>query len=297
MKRMKFKLIGKICFSGLLALAFIGAGCQQVRSDKEDLLAVEPNVAALVLPGDYATDAIKATGGLDAWTKTIKTELDGVVTFYQQDGSLYLTEHHFEVYPWSNSIRISAQEPQANFIWQLTAGQSLVTESQSQAIKNDTLSVRDYTEAVLMILTAPVRFFDTDVGFVKSPALIRKEGLRYYQIEQMPLMKPITVLRQTQDGEQSRIVQTKGKPEEERVEYKPYWSKVVLFQNENSGLVDMIWLAIPEQDKFLAVRGYDYKAIRQDGILVPSKIEIYRADNEGFIKERLVKIDFKNLSS
>ena len=55
----------------------------------------------------------------------------------------------------------------------------------------------------------------------------------------------------------------------------------------------MIWLANPESGKLFAVRGYDYTMVREDGVLIPAKIEIFRTDSRGLLKERLVKIDFK----
>ena len=190
-KRRISRVVKKNCLSGLLAVICIGAGCAQRYIEKEDLLAVEPNVAALVIPGDYAFSAIGAAGGLEAWTKTVKFDLDCVVTFYQQDNSFYLTENHFEIYPWSNSIRISAQEPQGKFVWQLSAGQFNLLEGNRAADSAKFISDRDYAEAMLVILTAPVRFLDKSVSFVKKPTPVKKEGLWYYPIELTFLTEPV----------------------------------------------------------------------------------------------------------
>jgi hypothetical protein len=295
-KRRISRVVKKICFSSLLAVICIGAGCAQRHIEKEDLLAVEPNVAALVIPGDYAFSAIGAAGGLEAWTKTVKFDLDCVVTFYQQDNSFYLTENHFEIYPWSNSIRISAQEPQGKFIWQLSAGQFNLLEGNRAADSAKFISDRDYAEAMLVILTAPVRFLDKpalsavegSVSFVKKPTPVKKEGLWYYPIEMTgSSMLPSTLLR---TGDENRVSSI-----EKRV--PPYWSKVVFFQNTGRSLVDMIWLVNSEQDKFFAVRSYDYKKVDKNGILVPTKIEIFRSDARAVLKERLVKVDFKHRNS
>jgi len=296
-------MVKKIFLSGLLAVACIGAGCAQRYIEKEDLLAVEPNVAALVIPGDYAFSAIGAAGGLEAWTKTVKFDLDCVVTFYQQDNSFYLTENHFEIYPWSNSIRISAQEPQGKFVWQLSAGQFNLLEGNRAADSAKFISDRDYAEAMLVIMTAPVRFLDKpalsavegSVSFVKKPTPVKKEGLWYYPIEltygfdkslrdklTTSLMEPVAYA----EGKQ-KVVEP----------VQPYWSKVVFFQNTGRLLVDMIWLVNSERDKFFAVRSYDYKKVDKNGILVPTKIEIFRSDARAVLKERLVKVDFKHLNS
>jgi hypothetical protein len=281
-KKGNSKMVKKIFLSGLLAVACIGAGCAQRYIEKEDLLAVEPNVAALVIPGDYAFSAIGAAGGLEAWTKTVKFDLDCVVTFYQQDNSFYLTENHFEIYPWSNSIRISAQEPQGKFVWQLSAGQFNLLEGNRAADSAKFISDRDYAEAMLVILTAPVRFLDKSVSFVKKPTPVKKEGLWYYPIELTFLTEPVAYA----DSKQ-KVVEP----------VQPYWSKVVFFQNTGRSLVDMIWLVNSERDKFFAVRSYDYKKVDKNGILVPTKIEIFRSDARAVLKERLVKVDFKHRNS
>jgi hypothetical protein len=281
-KKGNSKMVKKIFLSGLLAVACIGAGCAQRHIEKEDLLAVEPNVAALVIPGDYAFSAIGAAGGLEAWTKTVKFDLDCVVTFYQQDNSFYLTENHFEIYPWSNSIRISAQEPQGKFVWQLSAGQFNLLEGNRAADSAKFISDRDYAEAMLVILTAPVRFLDKSVSFVKKPTPVKKEGLWYYPIELTFLTEPVAYA----DSKQ-KVVEP----------VQPYWSKVVFFQNTGRSLVDMIWLVNSERDKFFAVRSYDYKKVDKNGILVPTKIEIFRSDARAVLKERLVKVDFKHRNS
>jgi len=264
-----------------LIFAFIITGCEQRR--KEEVLAIEPNVATLAVAADYATGAIGATGGLDAWTKTKKLSLDCVVTFYSAegfDGSFYLTEHHFEVYPWSNSIRITAYEPLSKFVWQLSSGQFSVPEGDERFdVARAAVSYRDYAEAALTAITAPVRFLDKSVGFTKVPTPVRMEGLWYYPIE-----------RTYQVEQAASSSELKSIPPMDL-----YWSKVVFFQNKDSSLVDMIWFAKVDLMQFLAVRGYDYKQVEKDGVLVPTKIEIFRSDARAALKERLVKIDFKRL--
>jgi len=311
-KRENSKVTKKIFFSGLLAAACIGAGCAQRYIEKEDLLAVEPNIAALVVPGDYASGAIGATGGLDAWTKTIQLELDCVVTCYSdsvgdksgvspQDalrrhpGDFYLTEQHFTVYPWSNSIRISAQEPHSKFVWQLAGEKfSLLEGNKTVDVSPMVISYHDYAEAVLSIITVPVRFLDKPalslslkggvegpVSFIKSPTPVSKEGLWYYPIELNYVMEPAA---------SAAIEQKVVEPIQRN------FSKVVFFQSKDSSLVDMIWFAdLQRRDgsRLLAVRGYDYQKVHKNGVLVPTKIEIFRSDARAVLRERLVKIDLK----
>jgi len=251
----------------VLAAVFVVVGCEQ--EHKKDASRpraglTDPN---FVMP-EYASGAIEATGGLEAWTKTKKLEFDCVVTLYKSDGSFYLTEQHHEIYPPSNSVRISAEEPQGKVVCQLSAGIFSVLEGAEQV---DDLPVAienfHFAEAILDITTAPVRFLDKSFAFTKGPKPVKIEGQWYYQIEREKI--PV--------GDIADL---------------PYWPKVVFCQNTGTSRVDMLWFVDTGEKKFLAVRGYDYKEVEKGSILVPTKIEIFVTDPAGVLRERLVKIDY-----
>ena len=263
--------------------AFIFAGCEQGhKNDKVDVLASGPNLETLGVPPDYAARAIEATRGLDTWTRTKELEFDCVVTFYQPDDSFYLTEQHYEVYPWSNSIRISGQEPQGRFVWQLSKGRFDAVKGGEQFDGLPSVVESHYfAEVILNIITAPVRFLDESVEFTKVPEPVRIQGQWYYPIERR--MKPA-------------------------LEVVPDLSDAVFYQNRDSSLIDMLWFAdigssviaseaqpsaaIPVS---FAVRGYDYSEVEKRGVLVPTKIEIFGTDARGDSKKRLVEIDCHTL--
>jgi len=249
----------------VLVAVFILAGCERKYEKDVDVLASEPNLVTLSVPSDYAARAIKAAGGLDAWTKTKELQLDCVVTFYQPDGSFYLTEQSYEVYPWSNAIRISAQEPKGRFVWQLTKGKFDVLEGTEQ-IDNFPSAVGGYcfAEAILNIITAPARLLDKSVEFTEQTVAVKIQGQWYY---------PINRQSRTFFGLAERL------------------SDAVFYQNRDNSLIDMFWLACRMGDKFLTVRGYDYKELEKGGNLVPARIEIFSADARGSYQKQLVKID------
>jgi len=255
----------------ILVAVFIAAGCEQ--EQKEELsvyeLLTDPN---FVMP-EYASQAIEATGGLEAWMKASKLEFDCVATLYKPDGSYYLTEQHHEIYPWSNSIRISAEEPQGKVVCQLSAGIFNVLEGAEQV---DDLPVAienfHFAEAILDITTAPVRFLDKSFAFTKGPKPIKMEGQWYYPIERAKILVA-------------------------DVADIPCWSKIVFCQNTGTSRVDMLWFVGAGEKKLLAVRGYDYEEVGKRGILVPAKIEIFRTDADGVLGERLVKIDYYLLTA
>jgi hypothetical protein len=248
-----------------LAVAFFLTGCQGKYEVKSvNSLVSEPNIPMTSAPPDYVVKAIEAVGGMNAWTQTKKIQLDGVVTFYQPDGSFHLTEQNYVVYPWSNSIEISAREPQGTFLWQLSRGEFKVLQKDGQS---DALPVAigssHFAEMILSIMTIPARLYDESAEFSRETTGIKIQGQWYFPIVRLS----------------SATVSADA------------LSKAVFFQDRDNFLIDMILFDFTGGGDNLAVRGYDYTKVEKDGILIPARIEIFRADSRGNLQRRLVKID------
>ena len=159
-----------------LIFSFLFAGCEQPEQDA-DALSIAQEAEVISIPSNEAQQAIKATGGLNTWKKTAQLQLDCVVTFYQPDGSFYLTEQHYEVHPWLNTIRISADEPQGTFVWKWSEGKFDVLKGPGQIdVLSKAVPSCCFAEAILDIITAPVRFLDGPVEFSErsDPVRIRQ---------------------------------------------------------------------------------------------------------------------------
>lgn len=257
------------CFVFMTCFTFAGCERQRIKDPLVYQRLTDPNFTI----AEYATAAIEATGGHQAWTGTRKLEFSCVVTFYGLDGSYYLTEHHYEIYPLKNSIRITAQEPMNKFVCQLSGGRfSIIKEDKRNEILPDESIYRDFAESVLMITTAPVRFLDGSFVFVKAPEPVKIKGSWYEPIQ-----------RTTSTGD--------IRPD--LIPVEPYWPEVVFYQNEENSLVDIIWFGNSGKKNFLSVRGYDYTVVGKEGIIVPTKIEISRTDAQGNLLNRLAEINFK----
>jgi len=260
----------------VLVAAFFFIGCQRkYKKDVVEVLAAGPDIETISVPPDYVVQAIEAAGGLKAWTGMKELQLDCVVTFYQPDGSFYLTEQHHVVYLWSNSIQISAREPKGRFIWQLSKGKFDVLQGDGQS---DVLPVvigsSHFAEMILSVITIPARFYDKSVEFSKETTGLKIQGQWYYPIERRS--KP--VLGAELEPEPARPL-----------------SKAVFYQDRDRFLVDMILFDYVSGDGFLAVRGYDYTEVEKGGVRVPAKIEIFRTDALGNSQKRLVTVDYHNL--
>jgi hypothetical protein len=251
---MSNRLIESVCV--VLVSGLMLGGCKAQREQQVIVLPQEPDRSAFSAPSQYASAAIDAAGGLDAWTTTKQLQLDCVVTFFRPDGAFYLTEQSFNIYPWSNSLEISATEPQGAFAWRLSEGQFEVLQGADQ-VKDLPMAVasRCFAEAILEIITAPARLLEDSPEFARESAAVKIHGQWYHPIKR------------------------KGATE------------AVFYQDRDNSVVDMIELACKAGNKSLTVRGYDYKKVEKGGPAVPTKIEIFSASSGAGAENRLVKID------
>jgi len=209
-----------LIFCLVLTMVIFLVGCQQKQQKQQedvDVLDREPNLETIRIPSDYEARAIETTGGLNTWTRARKIQLDCVVTFYQPDGSFYLTQQQYIIYPWSNSIEIFGRESQGTFAWRLSSGQ--LEELYGNRRVTNMMSPVDnqcFAEAILNIVTAPVRILDKSVEFVRDMNPIKIQGQWYYPIERRRKTDIESILR---------------------------IPKAVFYQNRNTFIIDMLSIA------------------------------------------------------
>ena len=255
----------KILIISICIIASLLAGCQQQTTEPVVVdLAQGPGVDALIDMPAYASRIFEATGRLDTWVNTEQIDIDCVVTIYKPDSSFYLTEQTYTIYPWSNSIQLSAIEPAGKVLCRLSwPGFKVLEGSESSLSLPQQLNADFYAKMILGITTAPARFLDSSAVFTRGNQPVKIEGTWYYPIQR----------NETGISGQMRT------------------SKVIYYQNKDSFRIDMIWFADADNKKFIAVRGYDYTEIEKNGVLIPAKIEIFKTDSTGVLQQRLVKID------
>ncbi len=252
----------------LTAVMLTGCGRQAAKESEPDvsLLATGPELQTLPTPRSFVSAALEATGTLKAWEQCKKLEFHAAVAACARDGCFYLTEHDFVLYPWSDAIQVTAHEPRANLAWRIVRGQYHAARVDPNADVSPLRGLsREYAEAVLQIVTAPVRMLEDRALLGPRPATTQIAGQWYVPID--------------------------AKYKEDLA--APYWTQGIYFQTVDRSLVDMVWLGNSLTHKFLIVRGYDYAPATDGGVLIPTKIEVFQSDPDANIGPRFALVDLK----
>ncbi len=260
---------------GLLVVVVSVCGCG--RKETVDVLLTGPEAGQLAAAPEFSARAFEASGGADAWAERQRVDFEGVVTLYQRDGSFYLTEQRYEVYPWSGAIVVSGTEPGGDFVCRLTrSGFEVPVGSEALSGLPSGVRPRDLADCVLNIASVAATLVDSSYEYMRLNEPARIDGQWYdlidrsYKVEEAPAAK------------------RKGRGDER----ERYWSRVVLRQNRDTHLVSMIWFGRAGMQQLL-VRGYDYEEVAKGDVLIPTKIEIFTTDSSGGSARRAVKIDVK----
>ncbi|MBN2269950.1 MAG: hypothetical protein JXN61_05005, partial [Sedimentisphaerales bacterium] len=123
--------LSNLIWAAVAGVIIVG-GCAVESKPGTDKLAVGPASERLKILPEEAGAAIQSAGGLVAWAGAKEIRMGCVATFYQADGSYYLTEQLYEVFPWSDSVRISGLEPGGEYAWEFQGGRLGVLRGESQ---------------------------------------------------------------------------------------------------------------------------------------------------------------------
>ncbi|MBP7049481.1 MAG: hypothetical protein KBE65_00535 [Phycisphaerae bacterium] len=279
---MAARVIRNVVLIACMGLILTGCGRQvsQDPSQDPDLLATGPDPGSSPVPRPFIAASIEAAGGLPAWTQCTKIQFGAIVTANYPDGGLYLTEHAFTLYPWSNAIRAEAGEPFARFTWQVVQGRYSFEGDEQVDVSPLRGSYPDYSEAVLQIVTAPIRVLAEGVSLSRRAQSVQLAGQWYQPIDAR--YEPRQV-----------VSKEKGSKKKQVTLVEPSWTQGTYFQNQDTPFMDMIWLGNPVAGKFVLVRGYDYSRPSDSEVLIPTKIEVFQSGPQAECGPRIALIDLK----
>ena len=241
----------------IAALSFIG--CTKQAAKQQPTTPPAPHI--VTVPA-FAKPAVNAVGGEGAWANTQVILGECAVKYYRPDGSFYLTRQRHAIYPWSDSIRIYASEPQGTFVWQLTGTDFILLEGtpQQAAELPITLCGPAIAQALWSIMAAPASIATkADANTAGLGQAARVAGLWHYPVK-------------LSNGQT--------------------W-----YLDKDTGILDIYQLGMSGKPVSLMVRGYDYRTIEKTNIMVPSKIELFTAKTADSEPQRIVELNYHTLES
>jgi hypothetical protein len=272
------RVVRSVVLTVLTGLILTGCGRQVVKDPSRDPDLPAAGPASASAPRPFVLPSIEAVGGLPAWRQCARLNFDAIVAAYHPDGGVYLTEHQFSLQPWSDAIQVTAKEPRVRISWQVSDGRCTITGDTTLDVSPLNGSYHEYAEAVLQIVTTPARMMESSVSLTRKPLPVQISG---------QWRQPVEARFQPQE------IVSDQKGHKRVTVFEPYWTQGVYFQNHASSIADLIWLANPGEQRYLLVRGYDYARAAGDGVLIPTKIEVFRSDSKAQFGSRLALIDLK----
>lgn len=244
-----------VLMAGIVAIA----GC--AKEVKKQSQTLPPAPKAVMVPA-FAISAVDAVGGQRAWSDTQVIIGECTAKFYKPDGTFYLTRQQHAVYPWSDSIRIYAAEPQGTFVWQLSGDSFTLLDGAPQQADKLPITLCDsaIARAILSVMAAPA-----SLATKADPNVVPGKAERVMGLWHNPL--------KLADGRM--------------------W-----YQNTDSGLFDIYQLNTQNASlkTILTARGYDYVIVKKTEIMAPTKIEIFSAAATAEPR-RIIELDYHTLES
>ncbi|MDO8301932.1 MAG: hypothetical protein Q7T18_01695 [Sedimentisphaerales bacterium] len=242
----------------LSVISVVISGCAQQPVKQQSVASQVPHV--VTVPA-FAKGAVDAVGGEQAWSTTEVIVGECTAKFYKPDGTFYLTRQRHAVYPWSDSIRIYAAEPQGTFVWQLSGNNFTLLEGTPQQAASLPMTLCDpaIARAIWSLMASPA-----SLATKSDPNRVFGAAVQVAGIWHRPLKLADSQL----------------------------W-----YQNKESDILDICQLEISGNTTHLLARGYDYLPIEKTRIMAPTKIEIFTTNSSASELVRIIELDYRTLES
>lgn len=181
---------------------------------------------------------------------------DCVVTFYEADGSIYLSEQRHTIYPQSQGLEMSGDEPEASFKWRLWGGDFRVVAG---AAKLDELGSQIYKRNIAkLILTSLAAGSGMSDELKVSSEPAKLEGRWYNVIEVGPGTTYAKTLKSIEVP----------------------WAKLMLYGDGSSGVIDRVVIEDLASGETLMAHSYNFRWLDGIGRSIPTKIDIFKIDTD-----------------
>lgn len=193
---------------------------------------------------------------------------DCVVTFYAPDGGTYLSEQQHTIYPQSQTLEISGNEPEGRFKWRLSGGDFRVVAG---AAKLDELGGRIYKRNIAKLILTSVAVgsgMSAELEVSSEPAKLH--GRWHNMIEVGPGTTYAKTLKSIEVP----------------------WAKLTLYADGSSGVIDRVVIEDLASGEALMAHSYNFRWLDRIGRSIPTKIDIFKIDTEQTEQQRLLSIAY-----
>ena len=234
----------------LIIIVAVGfAGCQKKQQDAQP---ITPKVVAV--PAQLA-GAVDKVGGLKAWADTEIIACECTYTVYKADGTKYITTQRHAVYPWSDTIKVYANEPSGKYAWSLFREDFKVIEGPNVPDEQlpSEIGNRQIVEAIWSMLAVPARIASLTNDNAAPGQEMLIDGLWY---------SPVVLA-----GDR------------------------VYYLEKSSGIINLC-LIPGANGKYYLAKGYAFRPVTDTLIWLPGKIEIFESNAIATPLKRVVEIDY-----
>ena len=180
-----------------------------------------------------------------------------IVTYYDDQGSRYISQQQHTIYPEDSVIRIKTHEPEGHFEWMLNKGVYTIISGDPSKLPVLMCS-REIAQAIILSVSARGGFLGERDGIMLDPVSIAGQ-----------MYQPI-IMYARQGGAITQKV------------YREISSN------------KMNWVEINNSNKklLIAARSYNLRKLPDSDKLFPASIDIYNTDSAGRPADRIMKIDY-----
>ncbi len=183
---------------------------------------------------------------------------DCIVTYFDEQGSKYVSEQHHTIYPQAMSITVTAVEPEGDFQWSLLNG-VFSTVSRGSSNSSVTLCSNEIAHSIVLNIAAKGGFLGDETGIMLDPVSIAGQ-----------VYQPIVL----HSGENSLIKQK-------------------LYRDVSTNKINWVEVGNSGGNVLYASRGYNVRKIKDSVSFIPTSIDVYNTGKDGRPSDLKMKIEYK----
>lgn len=182
-----------------------------------------------------------------------------IVTFFDSNGSRYVSQQQHTIYPEDSAIIIKATEPEGDYEWVLLNGVFTVAKGDSSKLPV-TVCSNEIAQVIVLSISASGGYLGDKAGELFDPVSIAGR-----------IYRPIVIY----GGDNPSITKK-------------------VYRDASSFEIDWVEIANSSNNTVYAARNYNIRNLSETDKLMPTSIDIYDTDKDGRPSDCIMKIEYKS---